>query len=241
MTFARRIMDSILRAWTASVCRLDVDQLERIPARGPLILIANHINFLEIPVLYPRLGSRPVVVFAKAETWDSPLMRWLFDLSRAIPVRRGEADTTALRRSIEALEAGQILAVAPEGTRSGDGRLQRAQPGVVMLALRAGSPVLPMAYYGGEAFWHNAPRLKRTDFHVIVGNLFHLNAEGRVTRETRQQMADEIMYQIAALLPPDYRGTYSDLSAATETYLRFPDSSESNLQQTIADIHGEKQ
>lgn len=241
MTFARRIMDSILRAWTASVCRLDVDQLERIPERGPLILIANHINFLEIPVLYPRLGPRPVVVFAKAETWDSPLMHGLFDLSKAIPVRRGEADTAALRRSIEALEAGQILVVAPEGTRSGDGRLQRAHPGVVMLALRAGSPMLPMAYYGGEAFWHNLPRLRCTDFHVVVGNLFYLNAEGRVTRETRQQMADEIMYQVAALLPPGYRGYYSDLSAAAETHLRFLDSSESNLRRAILHTPREQQ
>jgi 1-acyl-sn-glycerol-3-phosphate acyltransferase len=229
MTFARRIMNSFLRAWTASVCRLDVDQLERIPERGPLILIANHINFLEIPVLYPRLGSRPVVVFAKAETWDSPLMRWLFDLSKAIPVRRGEADTTALRRSMEVLEAGQILAVAPEGTRSGDGHLQRAHPGVVMLALRTGAPLLPMAYFGGESFWRNLPRLKRTDFHVVVGNPFYLNAGGRVTREMRQQMADEIMCQIAALMPPGYRGYYADLSAATETYLRFDAPLQSNL------------
>jgi len=240
MTFARRSMNWILYSVTAFICRLDVDPLERIPERGPLILIANHVNFLEIPVLYTRLGSRPVVVFAKAETWDSPLMRWLFDLSKAIPVRRGEADTTALRRSAEVLEAGHILAVAPEGTRSGDGSLQRAHPGVVMLALRTGAPLLPLAYFGGESVWHNLPRLKRTDFHVVVGNPFYLNAEGRVTREMRQQIADEIMYQIAALLPSEYRGHYSNLAAATETYLRFPDSSESNLRRAILQSHEEK-
>jgi 1-acyl-sn-glycerol-3-phosphate acyltransferase len=74
-----------------------------------------------------------------------------------------------------------------------------------------------------------------------VGNLFCLNAKGRVTREMRQQMTDEIMYQIAALLPPDYRGYYADLSAATETYLRFPAPSESNLRRAIIHTHGEKQ
>jgi hypothetical protein len=50
-----------------------------------------------------------------------------------------------------------------------------------------------------------------------------------VTRHVRQQMADEIMYQIAALLPPSYRGVYSDLATATETYLSFPPGAQSNL------------
>jgi 1-acyl-sn-glycerol-3-phosphate acyltransferase len=229
MTLMRRVIDSALHRLTEVMCRLDIDQLERIPGRGPLILVANHIYFFEIPVLYTRLGSRPVVVFAKSETWDNPLMRRLFDLSRAIPVKRGEADANALRRAAQVLETGHILVVAPEGTRSGDGRLQRGHPGVVMLAAHAKVPLLPIVYYGGEAVWHNLSRLRRTDFHVVVGQPFYLSADDKVTRRVRQQMADEIMWQIAALLPPAYRGYYSDLSAATETHLRFPDSSESNL------------
>ena len=229
MTFRQQLTNSALHGLTSLMCRVDAAQLERVPEQGPLILVANHVNFLEIPVLYTRLGTRPIVAFAKAETWDSLLIRCLFDLSRAIPVRRGEADTIALRRAGQVLETGHILAVAPEGTRSGDGRLQRGHPGVVMLALRARAPLLPMAYYGGERLRHNLPRLKRTDFRVVVGQPFYLHAEGKVTRETRQQMVDEIMYQLAALLPPAYRGYYSDLSAATEQYLRFPATSESNL------------
>ena len=241
MTFMRQLTNLTLHGLTNLLCRLEVAQLERIPEHGPLILVANHVNFLEIPVLYTRLGERPIVVFTKAETFDSLLMRTLFDLSKAIPVKRGEADANALRRASEVLETGHLLAVAPEGTRSGDGRLQRGHPGVVMLALHTGAPLLPMAYFGGEAFWHNFSHLKRTDFHVVVGNPFYLNAAGKVKREMRQQMTDEVMYQIAALLPPDYRGYYSDLSAATETYLRFPASSESNLRRASIDTQGEKQ
>ncbi len=229
MTFRQQLTNSALHGLTSLMCRVDAAQLERMPEQGPLILVANHINFLEIPVLYTRLGTRPIVAFTKAETWDSLLIRCLFDLSRAIPVRRGEADTNAFRRAAQVLEIGHILAVAPEGTRSGDGCLQRGHPGVVMLALRTRAPLLPMAYYGGERLRHNLPRLKRTDFRVVVGQPFYLHAEGKVTRETRQQIADEIMYQIAALLPPAYRGHYSNLSAATEQYLRFPATSESNL------------
>ena len=230
MTLTYRVVTSALKGLTRILCRVDDAQLARVPERGPLIIVANHINFLEAPLIYTHLQPRPVTGFAKAETWNNPVLGALFDLGGAIPLRRGEADMTALRQALKALEAGHILAVTPEGTRSGHGRLQPGHPGVVLLALRSGAPLLPMVYYGGELFWHNLPRLRRTDFHIVVGQPFYLDAGGvKVTRQVRQQMTDEIMYQIAALLPPAYRGVYSDLAAATETYLRFASGAESNL------------
>ena len=230
MTFTYRVVTSALKGLTRLLCRVDDAQLARVPERGPLIIVANHINFLEAPLIYTHLQPRPVTGFAKAETWNNPVLGALFDLGGAIPLRRGEADMTALRQALKALEAGRILAVTPEGTRSGHGRLQPGRPGVVLLALRSGAPLLPVVYYGGELFWRNLPRLRRTDFHIVVGQPFYLDAGGvKVIRQVRQQMTDEIMYQIAALLPPAYRGVYSDLAAATETYLRFPPGAESNL------------
>ena len=230
MTLAYRMVTSTIKALTRILCRVDDAQLARVPERGPLIIVANHVNFLEAPLLYTHLQPRSVTGFAKAETWDNPALGALFDLGRAIPLRRGEVDMTALRQALKALGTGHILAVAPEGTRSGHGRLQPGRPGVVFLALRSGAPLLPVVYYGGELFWRNLPRLRRTDFHIIVGQPFYLEPGGvKVTRQVRQQMTDEIMYQIAALLPPAYRGVYSDLAAATEAYLRFPPGVESNL------------
>jgi 1-acyl-sn-glycerol-3-phosphate acyltransferase len=212
------------------LCRVDDEQLARVPDQGPLIVVANHINFLEVPLLYTHLQPRPVTGFAKVESWNNPAIGALFDLWGAIPLNRGEADTTAIRQALTALEAGHILAVAPEGTRSGDGQLQRGHPGVALLALRSGAPLQPVVYYGGEHFWPRLSRLRRTDFHLVVGRPFHLDAgETKMTSQLRQQMTDEIMYQIAALLPPFYRGVYADLTAATETYLRFPPGTESNL------------
>ena len=65
-------------------------------------------------------------------------------------------------------------------------------------------------------------RLQRTNFHIKVGQQFRLDTRGvKVTREVRQKITDEIMYQLAALLPPEYRGVYADLGAATSDYLRF--------------------
>jgi 1-acyl-sn-glycerol-3-phosphate acyltransferase len=230
LTLTGRIVASSIKRLIRILCRVNDAQLARVPDRGPLIIVANHVNFLEVPLLYTHLRPRPVTGFAKAEVWDNPALRVLFDMFGAIPLNRGEADVTALRQALKVLEAGQILAVAPEGTRSGHGRLQRGRPGVVLLALRSGAPLLPMVFYGGERIWRNLSRLRRTDFHIVVGQPCYLDAGGvKVTRQVRQQMIDEIMYQMAALLPPAYRGVYPDLAAATETYLRFPPGTGSNL------------
>lgn len=187
-----------------------------------MILVTNHIGSLEVPLLFAHLQPRPMTGFAKIETWDDPFMGWLFTLWGAIPIRRGEADMDALHRAFDALKGDYILAIAPEGTRSWDGRLRRAHPGVVTIALRSGAPIFPIAHWGGENFGRNLKQLKRTDFHIRAGKPFYLNNDGtKVTHEIRQQMADEIMYQIAMLMPEEYRGNYPSMEAKTEKYLRF--------------------
>lgn len=230
-TFTYRIVTSSLKSLLRILCRIDDADLARVPEQGPLIIILNHINFVEVPVMYTHLQPRSLTGFVKAETQANPILGpLLFALWGGIPLQRGEADITAFRQALQVLEQGRILAVAPEGTRSGHGRLQQGHPGTAFLAFRSGAPVLPMVTYGGESFWNNLRRLRRTDFRIVVGQPFYLNAKAtRVTRQIRQQMADEIMYQMAALLPPTHRGIYSDLKAATETYLRFPPGTASNL------------
>jgi 1-acyl-sn-glycerol-3-phosphate acyltransferase len=187
-----------------------------------LILVANHINFLEVPVVFTRLQPRPVTGLVKSETWDNRAMAYLFNLWGGIPLKRGEADMAAYHLALEALMNGKIVAVTPEGTRSGHGRLQRGHPGIVTLALRSGAPLLPLVYYGNEQFRSNIVRLRRTEFQIRVGRPFCLEAgEQKAMRQVRQVITDEIMYQLAKLLPASYRGVYGNLDAATQNYLRF--------------------
>jgi len=215
-------VSNLIKYGTMSLCRIDRAALKQVPMDGPLIIVTNHIGSLEVPLLFVHLLPRPVTGFAKIETWDNKFMGWLFDLWGAIPIRRGEVDLGALRRGLAALEAGQILAVAPEGTRSRHGRLLRGHPGVVTIALRSGAPILPLVHWGGENFSRNLKRLQRTNFHIRVGKPFHLtNGKKRVTRGVRQKMVDEIMHQIAALLPEEYRGEYANLEKATQDYLQI--------------------
>ena len=234
---AQWLLNTTIRGLTDVLCRVDDAQLARVPQHGPLIVVANHINFLDAPVLFSRVHPRRVTGFVKSETWQNPTLGLLFDVWKTIPLKRGAADVGAFREGLAALRDGAILAVAPEGTRSGHGRLQPGRPGVVLLALRSGAPILPLVYYGAEHFHDNVRRLRRTDFRIVVGQPFYLDARGaKVTQAVRQAMVDEMMYQIAALLPPDYRGVYANIDAATEYYLRFPEGSASNLCQRIERI-----
>lgn len=215
-------MVAVFRGLTSVLCRIDDAQLAQVPDRGPLIIVTNHVNILEVPIIYTHLQPRSVVGLAAAYRWENPLLRRLLTMANAIPLHRGTADITALRRAVAMLQAGSFLLISPEGTRSGHGRLQRGHPGVVVLALRSGAPMLPIVYYGSEGYKDDLRRLRRTGFHIVVGRPFRLNDGGhRVTREVRRQMVDEIMYQLSGLLPPVYRGVYADLGSATTTYLDF--------------------
>lgn len=189
-------------------------------------MAVNHVNFIEIPVMYTHLLPRQMTGFVKAESMDLPFIGWVFKLWEGIPVQRGEADMSAVRAGLQALQEGRILVIAPEGMRTGDGRLIEGQPGIVTMALKGKVPILPAVYYGHEGIWENLKRLRRTDFFVNVGRPFYLDPGGaRVTKTVRRQMVDEIMYQLAGLLPDKYRGYYEDMEAATERYLHFdPDA-----------------
>jgi len=211
----------VIKAGLSILCRVEASGLETVPERGPMILISNHTGSLEIPLVLAWLWPRPLSGWAKIETWDKPFFNWLFNLWGAIPVHRGEADMAALRAAFQKLDEGHLFAVAPEGTRNKNGKLLRAHPGAVLLALRSGAPILPIAHWGGENFLPNLKRLRRTDFHIRVGRPFVIQGGERIKREERQQVADEMMYQLAALMPEEYRGEYSDMSKATTKFLKF--------------------
>jgi 1-acyl-sn-glycerol-3-phosphate acyltransferase len=212
----------IIKIITRILFRIDRYALNDVPIRGPMIIVSNHIDSLEVPLIYAHLQPRKIHGLAKIETWDNPLMGWLFDLFQAIPVRRGEADLEAIRRSLEVLKAGDILAVAPEGTRSRTGRLLKGQPGIAMLAMRSNTSILPLAHWGSEKLSENIRSFRRTDFHIRVGKPFHLDPGGiKVTGEIRQEMTDEIMCQIAQLLPEEYHGEYLGCRSHPVKYIRY--------------------
>jgi 1-acyl-sn-glycerol-3-phosphate acyltransferase len=209
------------RGLTSLICRIDDTQLARVPSRGPLIIYTNHVNVLEIPIIYTRLHPRPIHGLVYADRWKNRLLGWVLDACESIPLHRGEPDIAALRAGIEHLREGHILIISPEGTRSGHGRLQAAHAGVVTLALHGGAPLLPIAYVGGEHYKENLRRLRRTDFRLVVGPLLRLEPPGaRPTREAREQMLNALMCELAALMPEKLRGQFAGPRDGAGMYLR---------------------
>lgn len=220
--FARRALNAFFYLLTTAICEVEADALARVPRRGPLILVSNHVNVLEIPVLVPRLGDRPVSGFFASYRLKSRWMRWLLTTYGGIPVHRGAPDTKALRSAAERIQAGDIFALAPEGTRSRDGILGRGRAGVVVLALETGAPVLPVVHHGDAHWQQNLKRLRRTPFRIEVGTPFRLNSRGeKVNRALRQAMLAEVMAQMAALLPEQFRGQHEAGAARAPRYLDF--------------------
>ncbi len=174
-----------------------------VPTSGPFIIAANHLSWTDIPLI-PLFFKRKVVFMAKEEYFSSRI-NWLVRFLGAFPVKRGEGDRQALRAAEEQLKKGNILIIFPEGTRSRSHTLAKAHAGLGMIALRSGVPVIPVAIWGSEDVLKKfGPRVT-----ISYGEPIVFKPQGKkVTREDIDNATTEVMQQIAAMLPPNYRGVY---------------------------------
>jgi 1-acyl-sn-glycerol-3-phosphate acyltransferase len=193
--------------------RVKVIGFERLPAQGGYIAASNHVGRLDPALAYYFLNRKDVTLLVAEKYHKYALVRWLVRVLDGVWVDRFGADFKALRQVMRRLEAGGVLVVAPEGTRSRTGALIQARPGSSYLAARAGVPVVPVGITGTEdqVVLGRLRRLRRLDITVRVGQPFLLPPLDAKNREQALQgHTDEIMCQIAALLPPDYRGVYAN-------------------------------
>ncbi len=225
--FFQRLANQVLRFLMLILLDYEIEGLENLPQEGPVITAQNHMIFVDT-VVGAAFIRRQVVGMSKVENYRNPLVALLFRLYGTFPVRRGEVDRMALRAALKVLKEGKVLMAAPEGTRSKTNTLQKGKDGLSYIAVRAGAPIVPIAIWGQEYFWEQLRRLRRTKVKMVMGQPFIFDpGEGKLTREQLSQMTDEMMYRLASLLPPEYRGHYSDLSAATEEHLRPYDGTRS--------------
>jgi 1-acyl-sn-glycerol-3-phosphate acyltransferase len=136
-------------AWAGrTICRLAggfaVRGRENIPMKGGAAVCANHISYLDPPVLGGALPRRTYFM-AKKELFEVPLLGSFIRKSYAFPVDRGTTDREAIRHGIEVMQQGELLIVFPEGGRSPDGSLQPGNVGPALMAARAGVPIIPAA------------------------------------------------------------------------------------------------
>ena len=203
-----------VRTWVSLImlyaARLKVEGLSNLPGSGPAILVSNHFNLGDPPVLTYVLPRR-IVWMAKQELFDTPVIGWLFRAFGLIPVRRFEGDLRALRKAQNVLKRGHVLGMFPEGTRSAGKGLGEGEPGTAFIALRTGAPIVPVAIWGTEGITlpRDALRFRGSRISVRFGESFRLPEEKRATKEQIAAGTREIMERIAELLPAQYRGVYA--------------------------------
>ncbi len=172
--------------------RIRVSGLARVPATGPVVLVANHSTLIEPQVIFGVLPRRSVFL-VKSEL-ASGAMGWALRRIGQLPVRRGEADRAALMGAVAVLRGGGVLGVFPEGTR-GSGDVDRAEQGAAWLVRTTGAVVLPVATRGTLRPSGSGRRF-RPKLDVLVGEPFPLTVRrgrsglGEATEEIRRRLAD---------------------------------------------------
>ncbi|HLZ23621.1 MAG TPA: lysophospholipid acyltransferase family protein [Ktedonobacterales bacterium] len=197
------------------IARLHIEGVERIPASGPVIIAMNHVAWVDTVLAAVRC-PRPFQYMAKIELFSVPVIGFLIKRWGAFPVNRGAGDREALRTAERVLAEGKLLVIFPEGHRSRGGPLLPGQPGTALIALRTGAPIVAVGISGTQGVFkgfHYGPFAPRVT--IRYSEPFHVGVPGQKhTRETLIQATDEVMRQIAALLPPEQRGQYGETAPA---------------------------
>jgi 1-acyl-sn-glycerol-3-phosphate acyltransferase len=212
-----------LRQTLLLLCRvllgLKVEGLERVPRKGPLLVVSNHLHNAD-PVILSIACPRPLHCMAKVELFRIPVIGRLIRLGGAFPVNRGKADRNAIRRAVAALDQGIAVGMFPEGTRSRSWHMEPALSGAGLVALMGKATIQPVAITGSELLPLNGVKGRRRrerakpwnirpGIHMIFGEPFELPATTESgTRMTAEAATELMMRTIAALLPKEYRGVY---------------------------------
>jgi 1-acyl-sn-glycerol-3-phosphate acyltransferase len=196
--FAFLLLDAIFEHYL----KCHVSGRDHLPPPGIATLLApNHTSSIDVPACGYAL-ARPGRFLAKAEATRVPIVGPFLLSVGAIPARRDRQDTEALRQAMDVLASGGLMGIAPEGTRSPDGRLGPYDPGFVWLALRTGAAVVPVAIHGAYRLMPRNARLpRRGELWVRFGEPISFEGDGRrASRARRQELADEVRARTSALL-----------------------------------------
>ena len=183
--------------------RVRVKGLERIP-QGACLFAANHTSSADAPAIVGAIPRR-VVILLKQSLFKWPIVGQAFQAVRFIPVNRGarEAGIASVEKAAEAMKAGQSFLIYPEGTRSPDGRLQEFKKGAVVMAIKAGVPIVPMVCTGAHHIMEKHSLVIRPG-EIVVEFLEPIDAS-EYSFEERDVLNQKVHDAMAAALPPDQR------------------------------------
>ncbi|TAJ02276.1 MAG: 1-acyl-sn-glycerol-3-phosphate acyltransferase [Planctomycetota bacterium] len=142
---------ALLGSYLRTACRLQIRGREHVPQSGPVLLVANHQSYLDIPAVASAVATatgRHVCFIARESLARSRFLAFIMRESGAVLIKRGAPDRAALEEAIEHLELGDAVAIFPEGTRSLDGSVGEFRPGALLVARRTGCPIVPVGVRG---------------------------------------------------------------------------------------------
>jgi len=215
----------LVKIFIPIITRLEIHGDPKLLNQDKHIFVANHIGVLEGILVYYFIDRDDIILLLAEKHKRSRIVRWFAGQMNAIFVDRYNADVNALRIVLKRLEAGGVMVVAPEGTRSPDGCLQEGRLGAGYLASKTGVPVLPVAVVGTEdaVVKSRLRRLQRVPVTIWIGESFTLpKYRIQERREKLKVYTDEIMCHIAALLPPERRGFYANFPRTLELLASQP-------------------
>ncbi len=203
MTPTRRVVTFLLRQIFRTMMTFEAHGVEHLPREGAIVLASNHLtNFDVFPMQFAL--PRPIFFMGKAELFKPGPVDALFRRMGGFPVYRSKKDAWAKFHALRVLQAGQVLGIFPEGTRSKGRGLRTGKTGAARFALQAGCPIAPMAITGTHHMFADFPR--RTHVTVTLGPLLYPKPH-----ENPLALTERLMYTIASMLPPELRGVYADL------------------------------
>ncbi len=212
------VANPAMRLALSVLLKLDMQGLENTPKEGPVLAAYSHTSFLD-PVVSTSFLRWDVLPMAKIELFRFPYGIVIGGYG-GFPIRRGEGDLAAMRRALQVVKDNHVMLISPEGTRTKSGVLETAKEGVALLAIKSRAPILPIALWGGKPFWNNLKRFRRTPYGMRVGEpLGIVPIKGKTDRMVLRAITDELMYYIAQMLPPEYRGHYSDVEHVVPQYM----------------------
>lgn len=184
-----------------------------MPLTGPLIVIVNHVHLLD-PILLALSFSRWISFMAKEELFRNPFLRPILRWARAFVVRR-QGTTAEKRQAIEQakdiLNKGLVIGMFPEGKRSHEGKLLSGRTGSARIASQTGVLLLPVGIIGTDKIKGMSWLWRRPHIIVNIGQPFRLPSfDGRLNKTQLELLTTQLMSEIAALLPPEYQGAYSE-------------------------------
>ncbi|MBN2047495.1 MAG: 1-acyl-sn-glycerol-3-phosphate acyltransferase [Anaerolineaceae bacterium] len=190
---------------------VEYQNLDLLPAEGPVIIATNHLSRADIPVLLCN-PKRPEITALVAKKYENHfLFNWILKTSGAIFLDRSTADFKAFRDAKRIIQEGIALGIAPEGTRSNSGMMIPGKGGAAMLAMQLQVPIVPVGLIGTDTFFKKLAGFRKPEVIASFGKHFYLPKLERGNHENMLASAtDEIMCRIAALLPERYRGYYKD-------------------------------